>query len=139
MKWKAVTLAILLMLPISANAEPDQDCRIRLEFASDEVGAVVNYVLTLQIKNTAGRNVRSVSVNYFDSGLDQLGNAEMICLGTTGEGITPGSHGECWTSLQRVDSNLMKSFGTEMWTAVVNSQLTQLDSIRKCEVLGFGY
>ena len=26
-----------------------------------------------------------------------------------------------------------------MWTAVVNSQLTQLDSIRRCEVLGFGY
>jgi hypothetical protein len=139
MKWKAITLAMLLLLPISANAEPDQDCRIRLEFSSDNVGAVVNYVLTLQIKNTAGRNVRSISVNYYDSELDQLGNAEMVCLGATGEGITPGSHGECWTALQRVDSNLMKSFGTEMWTAVVNSQLTQLDSIRKCEILGFGY
>lgn len=139
MKRKAITLAMLLMLPISANAEPDQDCRIRLEFSSDEVGAVVNYVLTLQIKNIAGRNVRSVSVNYFDSGLNQLGNTEMICLGTAGDGITSGSHGECWTALQRVDSKLLKSFGTETWTAVVNSQLAQLESIRKCEVLGFGY
>jgi hypothetical protein len=139
MRWKAAAVAIALAFPVSANAEPDQDCRIRLEFSSDDVGAVVNYVLTLQIKNTAGRNVRSISVNYFDSELDQLGNAEMVCLGTTGEGITPGSHGECWTALQWVDSNLMKSFGTEMWTAVVNSQLAQLESIRKCEVLGFGY
>jgi hypothetical protein len=139
MMWKATTFALMLTFPILAHAEPDQDCRIRLEFSSDEVGAVVNYVLTLQIKNTAGRNVRSVSVNYFDSGLNQLGNAEMICLGTAGDGITSGSHGECWTALQRVDSNLLKSFGTETWTAVVNSQLTQLDSIRKCEVLGFGY
>ena len=139
MKWKAITLAIALAFPVLANAEPDQDCRIRLEFSSDDVGAVVNYVLTLQIKNTAGRNVRSISVNYYDSELDQLGNAEMVCLGATGEGITPGSHGECWTALQSVDSNLLKSFGTETWTAVVNSQLTQLDSIRKCEILGFGY
>ena len=45
MKWKAITLAIALAFPVLANAEPDQDCRIRLEFSSDDVGAVVKECL----------------------------------------------------------------------------------------------
>jgi hypothetical protein len=136
---KAIPCAILLLVPNIATAEPDLDCRIRLEFSSNDTGAVANYVLTLQIKNTLGRAVRGVSVNYYDSAFRQLGNTALACPGVSGEGIPPSSHGECWTQLQKVDGNLLDKFGTEMWTAIVNTQLVQLESIRKCEVLGFAY
>ena len=45
MRWKAAAHAVVLAYPVSANAEPDQDCRIRLEFSSDDVGAVVKECL----------------------------------------------------------------------------------------------
>jgi hypothetical protein len=139
MVLKAVAFTVLLLTPIMANAEPDLDCRIRLELSSNETGAVANYVLTLQIKNTLGRAVNGVSVNYFDNAQNQLGNTALACPGASGDGIPPSSHGECWAQLQKVDGNLLEKFGTEMWTAIVNTQLTQLESIRKCEVLGFAY
>jgi hypothetical protein len=139
MIWRAAAVVTLLTIPGMAIAEPDRDCRIRLEFSSDNTGAVANYILTLQIKNALGRAVRGVSVKYFDGTAAQLGNTEMVCPGSIGEGIVPGSHGECWTQLQKVDGNLLDKFGTEMWTAIVNTQLIQLESIRKCKVLGFAY
>ena len=139
MIWKAATLVILSAIPVTASAEPGLDCRIRLEFSSNDTGAVANYVRTLQVKNTLGRAVRGVSVNYYDSSLKQLGNTALSCPGVTGEGIPPSSHGECWAQLQKVDGNLLDKFGTEMWTAIVNTQLIQLESIRKCELLGFAF
>jgi hypothetical protein len=136
---RTTALALLLLAPVMANAEPDVDCRIRLEFSSNDTGAVADYILTLQIKNTLGCAISGVSVNYFDTALNQLGNTALACPGVFGEGIPPSSHGECWAQLQKVDGNLLEKFGTEMWTAIVNTQLTQLESIRKCKVLGFAY
>lgn len=139
MVLKAAAFSALFLFPVMANAEPALDCQIRLEFSSNDTGAVANYVLTLQIKNTLGRAVNGVSVNYFDNDQNQLGNTALVCPGASGDGIPPSSHGECWAQLQKVDGNLLEKFGTEMWTAIVNTQLTQLESIRKCEVLGFAY
>ena len=139
MVLKAAAFTALLLFPVMANAETELDCRIRLEFSSNDTGAVANYVLTLQIKNRLGRAVHGVSVNYFDSAHNQLGNTALVCPGASGDGIPPSSHGGCWAQLQKVDGNLLEKFGTEMWTVIVNTQLTQLESIRKCEVLGFAY
>ncbi len=130
---------MICVVPITSAAQSPLDCRIRMEFSSNDTGAVANYVLTLQVKNTVGRAVRGLSVNYYAQTGEQLGNAELVCPGTEGAGIPPGSYGECWTQLQQVDGNLLDKFGTELWTAIVNTQLQQLLSIRSCSVLGFAY
>ena len=41
--------------------------------------------------------------------------------------------------LQTIDGKMMENFGTEMWTAIVNVQLQKLNSISRCQLLGFRY
>ena len=47
-------------------AAEDSPCRVDLIFASKDGGSLANYVLTLQVKNTTGRNINGVSVLYKD-------------------------------------------------------------------------
>lgn len=92
----------------------------------------------LQIKNNTGRDVRGVSVIY--KNLDQkiIGNSMLRC--TNGQGlIPPGSFGECSRNLQKVDGAYVTSFGVDRWTDIVNSQLSQMNSIAYCDVIGFVY
>ena len=53
--------------------------------------------------------------------------------------LAPGSTGQCETLMQTIDGKMMEKFGTEMWTAIVNVQLQKLNSISKCELLGYRY
>ena len=64
-------LAIMSTSALSANVP----CNVQLEFDSNSKGSVANYVLSLQLKNTTGRQVIGASVLYGDANNHQLGNA----------------------------------------------------------------
>jgi hypothetical protein len=75
---------------------------------------------------------------FFNGDGQLLGNTELSCIGSNGP-LGAGSTGECSKLMQTIDGKMMEKFGTETWTAVVNTQLDQLNSIRQCEVIGFRY
>ena len=120
------------------QAQQDFRCAVRLTFDSDGTGSVANYVLSLQLKNTKGRNINGASILYKDSQGQVLGNTFLECLKKP-EGIKPGSYGDCQVVLQRVDGEFLDTFGTEKWTEIVNTQLSYLNEIQYCELLGFSY
>ena len=135
------TCLILLFLTISfnlAHAKTDYRCGVRLIFDSDGSGSVANYVLSLQVKNTTGRAINGVSVIYKDQENNVIGNTFLNCS-INGQGVKPGSYGECIRILQRVDGAYINSFGIEKWTEIVNTQLKALNSIQYCKALGFSY
>ena len=74
------------------QAQQDFRCAVRLTFDSDNTGSVANYVLSLQLKNTKGRNINGASILYKDSQGQVLGNTFLECLKDP-EGIKPGSYG----------------------------------------------
>ena len=111
---------------------------VRLVFDSDGSGSVANYVLGLQVKNTTGRSINGVSVIYKDSAKNVIGNALLNCS-VEALDVKPGSYGECSRVLQRVDGVYINSFGVQKWTEIVNNQLTTMNAVQYCEVLGFSY
>ncbi len=119
-------------------AKEDWRCGVRLVFDSDGSGSVANYVLGLQVKNTTGRNINGVSVIYKDSAKNVIGNALLNCS-VEALDVKPGSYGECSRVLQRVDGAYINSFGVQKWTEIVNNQLTTMNAVQYCEVLGFSY
>jgi len=129
-------VSIFLYYP--AQAQQDFRCAVRLTFGSDKTGSVANYILSLQLKNTKGRNVNGASILYKDSQGQVLGNTFLECL-KNNEGIKPGSYGDCRVVLQRVDGEILDTFGTDKWTEIVNTQLSYLNEIQYCDVLGFSY
>ena len=122
----------------SVQAKQDFRCAVRLTFDSDGTGSVANYVLSLQLKNTKGRNINGASILYKDSQGQVLGNTFLECLKNP-EGIKPGSYGDCKVVLQRVDGKFLDTFGTDKWTEIVNTQLSYLNDIQYCDLLGFSY
>ena len=135
------TCLTLLFLTISfnlAHAKTDYRCGVRLIFDSDGSGSVANYVLSLQVKNTTGRAINGVSVIYKDQENNVIGNTFLNCS-INGQGVKPGSYGECIRTLQRVDGAYINSFGIDKWTEIVNTQLKALNSIQYCKALGFSY
>ena len=122
----------------SVQAQQDFRCAVRLTFDSDSTGSVANYVLSLQLKNTKGRNINGASILYKDSQGQVLGNTFLECLKNP-EGIKPGSYGDCKVVLQRVDGKFLDTFGTDKWTEIVNTQLSYLNDIQYCDLLGFSY
>ena len=132
---------ILLFFTGSLNlayAKSDYRCGVRLIFDSDGSGSVANYVLSLQVKNTTGRQINGVSVIYKDQENSVIGNTFLNCS-INGQAVKPGSYGECIRTLQRVDGAYINSFGIEKWTEIVNTQLKALNSIQYCQILGFSY
>lgn len=121
-----------------AQAQQDFRCAVRLTFDSDRKGSVANYVLSLQLKNTKGRNVNGASILYKDGQGQVLGNTFLECLNDP-EGIKPGSYGDCKVVLQRVDGEFIDTFGRDKWTEIVNTQLSYLSEIQYCDLLGFSY
>ena len=121
-----------------AHAKSDYRCGVRLIFDSDGSGSVANYVLSLQVKNTTGRQINGVSVIYKDQENSVIGNTFLNCS-INGQAVKPGSYGECIRTLQRVDGVYINSFGIEKWTEIVNTQLEALNSIQYCKALGFSY
>lgn len=119
-------------------AKEDWRCGVRLVFDSDGSGSVANYVLGLQVKNTTGRSINGVSVIYKDIAKNVIGNALLNCS-VEALGVKPGSYGECSRVLQRVDGAYINSFGVQKWTEIVNNQLTTMNAVQYCEVLGFSY
>jgi hypothetical protein len=119
-------------------AKEDWRCGVRLVFDSDGSGSVANYVLGLQVKNTTGRNINGISVIYKDSAKNVIGNALLNCS-VEALDVKPGSYGECSRVLQRVDGAYINSFGVQKWTEIVNNQLTTMNAVQYCEVLGFSY
>tara|TARA_B100001113_G_C21076492_1_gene607875 strand:+ start:878 stop:1294 length:417 start_codon:yes stop_codon:yes gene_type:complete len=119
-------------------AKEDWRCGVRLVFDSDGSGSVANYVLGLQVKNTTGRSINGVSVIYKDSAKNVIGNAMLNCS-VEDLDVKPGSYGECSRVLQRVDGAYINSFGVQKWTEIVNNQLTTMNAVQYCEVLGFSY
>lgn len=119
-------------------AKEDWRCGVRLVFDSDGSGSVANYVLGLQVKNTTGRSINGVSVIYKDSAKNVIGNALLNCS-VEALDVKPGSYGECSRVLQRVDGAYINSFGVQKWTEIVNNQLTTMNDVQYCEVLGFSY
>ena len=79
------------------------------------------------------------SVLYSDANNYQLGNAMLICSNGLKNEVRPGSYGSCTGVLQKVDGAFMNAFGSEKWTEIVNTQLEKLDTVKKCEILGFSY
>ena len=122
----------------SVQAKQDFRCAVRLTFDSDGTGSVANYVLSLQLKNTKGRNINGASILYKDSQGQVLGNTFLECLKNP-EGIKPGSYGDCKVVLQRVDGKFLDTFGADKWTEIVNTQLSYLNDIQYCDLLGFSY
>ena len=120
------------------QAQQDFRCAVRLTFDSDVTGSVANYVLSLQLKNSKGRNINGASILYKNGQGQVLGNTFLDCFSYSG-GIKPGSYGDCRVVLQRVDGEFLKTFGTDKWTEIVNTQLSYLDDIQYCELLGFSY
>ena len=120
------------------QAQQDIRCAVRLTFDSDVTGSVANYVLSLQLKNTKGRNINGASILYKDGQGQVLGNTFLECLNNP-EGIKPGSYGDCKVILQRVDGEFLDTFGTDKWTKIVNTQLSYLNEIQYCDLLGFSY
>ena len=136
---KFLTIFALCMLSYNfVQAQQDFRCAVRLTFDSDNTGSVANYVLSLQLKNTKGRNVSGASILYKDSEGRVLGNTFLECLNSS-EGIKPGSYGNCTVVLQRVDGEFLDTFGTDKWTEIVNTQLSYLTEIQYCDLLGFSY
>ena len=119
-------------------AKEDWRCGVRLVFDSDGSGSVANYVLGLQVKNTTGRSINGISVIYKDSAKNVIGNALLNCS-VEALDVKPGSYGECSRVLQRVDGAYINSFGVQKWTEIVNNQLTTMNAVQYCEVLGFSY
>ena len=119
-------------------AKEDWRCGVRLVFDSDGSGSVANYVLGLQVKNTTGRSINGVSVIYKDIAKNVIGNALLNCS-VEALDVKPGSYGECSRVLQRVDGAYINSFGVQKWTEIVNNQLTTMNAVQYCEVLGFSY
>ena len=113
-------------------------CGIMLKFGQDAIGSVADYTLSAQVKNPTGRSVSGVSVLFYNSNDNLLGNTELNCT-ERGNTLEPGSTGQCSMLLQTIDGKMMENFGTEMWTAIVNVQLQKLNSISKCQLLGFRY
>ncbi len=136
---KLLFIIIISVVPhYPVHAQQDFRCAVRLTFNSDTTGSVANYVLSLQLKNTKGRNVNGASILYKDSQGQVIGNTFLDCL-TNPEGIEPGSYGNCTAVLQRVDGEFLDTFGTHKWTEIVNTQLSYLNEIQYCELLGFSY
>ena len=136
---KFLTIFAIGMLSYNfVQAQQDFRCAVRLTFDSDNTGSVANYVLSLQLKNTMGRNVKGASILYKDSEGRVLGNTFLECLNSS-EGIKPGSYGNCKVVLQRVDGEFLDTFGTDKWTEIVNTQLSYLTEIQYCDLLGFSY
>tara|TARA_B110000008_G_scaffold222436_1_gene223028 strand:+ start:109 stop:543 length:435 start_codon:yes stop_codon:yes gene_type:complete len=136
---KFLTIFAIGILPYNfVQAKQDFRCAVRLTFDSDNTGSVANYVLSLQLKNTKGRNVNGASILYKDSEGRVLGNTFLECLNSP-EGIKPGSYGNCKVILQRVDGEFLDTFGTDKWTEIVNTQLSYLTEIQYCDLLGFSY
>jgi len=107
---KFLTIFALGMLSYNfVQAQQDFRCAVRLTFDSDNTGSVANYVLSLQLKNTKGRNVNGASILYKDSEGRVLGNTFLDCLNNS-EGIKPGSYGNCTVVLQRVDGEFLDTF-----------------------------
>lgn len=136
---KFLFIFIVTVLPHHfVHAQQDFRCAVRLTFDSDMTGSVANYVLSLQLKNTKGRNVNGASILYKDSQGQVLGNTFLECLKNP-DGIKPGSYGDCTVVLQRVDGEFLDTFGTDKWTEIVNTQLSYLNEIQYCDLLGFSY
>ncbi len=129
---------VIVFTSYPAQAQQDFRCAVRLTFDSDSKGSVANYVLSLQLKNTKGRNVNGASIIYKDIQGKILGNTFLECSNYP-EGIKPGSFGECKVVLQRVDGEFLNTFGTDKWTEIVNTQLSYLNEIQYCDLLGFSY
>jgi hypothetical protein len=136
----SVTLiSINFALVTTASLGSDIPCNVKLEFDSNSKGSVANYVLSLQLKNTTGRQISGASVIYSDLNNEQLGNTMLVCSSILKNEVKPGSYGSCVGILQRVDGAFMNAFGSEKWTEIVNTQLAKLNAVKKCEVLGFSY
>ena len=126
---KFLTIFAIGMLSYNfVQAQQDFRCAVRLTFDSDNTGSVANYVLSLQLKNTKGRNVNGASIIYKDSEGRVLGNTFLDCLNNS-EGIKPGSYGNCTEVLQRVDGEFLDTLGTDKWKEIVNKQLSYLTEI----------
>ena len=136
---KVLSIAGFILFPFQPlYSQQDFRCAVRLTFDSDSTGSVANYVLSLQLKNTKGRNVKGASILYKDSQGQVIGNTFLDCLNKS-EGIKPGSYGNCTVVLQRVDGEFLETFGTKKWTDIVNTQLSYLNEIQYCDLLGFSY
>ena len=136
---KVLSIVGFILFPFQPlYSQQDFRCAVRLTFDSDSTGSVANYVLSLQLKNTKGRNVKGASILYKDSQGQVIGNTFLDCLNKS-EGIKPGSYGNCTVVLQRVDGEFLETFGTKKWTDIVNTQLSYLNEIQYCDLLGFSY
>ena len=135
-------LSIIFASLFSVASGETLPCNVKLEFGSNDKGSVANYILSLQLKNTTGRIISGASVLYLNAEHDQIGNTLLHCSkqqGGASGGINPGSYGQCVSILQRVDGAFMQSFGSKKWTQIVNTQLSSLNAISHCKVLGFAY
>jgi hypothetical protein len=133
------SLLISTALGSSIGYGKDIHCAVQLLFNSDKSGAAVQYELRLQLKNTTGRNVSGASIVYKDREKNVLGNALLSCGVPEVRYVTPGSFGECFRTLQQVDSSYVDMLGADKWTQIVNNQLANMDAIKFCQVLGFEY
>jgi len=139
---KFFLLALVLATSGQLSQATTLPCNIKLQFDSNAKGSVANYVLSLQLKNTTGRLISGASVEYFSDKNTQLGNTLLRCSSSLidfSTPVKPGSYGQCTSALQQVDGAFMEAFGSEKWTQIVNSQLTKLNDISLCKVLGFSY
>ena len=113
-------------------------CSVQLYFQNDDFGPAAEYHLIAQITNRTGRPVSGAAVLYFNDKSDFLGNVELNCA----DGRPPlysGSTGQCSSKLQKIDGKMMEKFGTDIWTNMVNFQLSKLESIHYCDITGYRY
>ena len=138
---KIIIISVFIGMTATIVSSADKDdwhCGIRLVFDSDPAGTKANYILSVQLKNSTGRDINGVSIIYKDAEKEIIGNSLLECH-VNGSPVKPGSYGECSRVLQSVDGNFVNTFGADKWTEIVNTQLEFLYSVKYCEILGFSY
>lgn len=113
-------------------------CAVNIRLSDVSEHSLIEYFMTLQLKNTIGRKINGVSVVYKNFSGDVIGNTQLFC-GNKGEDVEPGSYAECSRSLHTVDPEKLTRGNFGQLAANILDQLQELSTVQFCDVLGFTY
>jgi len=130
-----------ISMPPTSALSSDNDtwrCAVNIRLSNVSEHSLIEYFMTLQVKNTIGRKINGVSVVYKNFSGDVIGNTQLFC-GNKGEDVEPGSYAECSRSLHSVDPEKLTRGDFGQLGANILDQLQALSTVQFCDVLGFTY
>ena len=113
-------------------------CAVNIRLSDVGEHSLIEYFMTLQVKNTTGRKINGVSVVYKNFSGDVIGNTQLFC-DNKGEDVEPGSYAECGRSLHSVEPEKLTRGDFGQLGANILDQLQALSTVQFCDVLGFTY